>query len=44
LPGAGSTGLGLAIVDAVVGAHAGHIEVDNSAGATSITVSLPAAP
>jgi two-component system OmpR family sensor kinase len=43
-PGAGSTGLGLAIVDAVVGAHGGHIEVDNSPGATSFTVSLPAAP
>jgi two-component system OmpR family sensor kinase len=43
-PGAGSTGLGLAIVDAVVGAHGGHIEVDNTPGATSFTVSLPAAP
>jgi two-component system OmpR family sensor kinase len=43
-PGAGSTGLGLAIVDAVVGAHGGHIEVDNSPGETSFTVSLPAAP
>jgi two-component system, OmpR family, sensor kinase len=43
-PGAGSTGLGLAIVDAVVGAHGGRIEVDTSPGATSFTVSLPAAP
>jgi two-component system, OmpR family, sensor kinase len=43
-PGTGSTGLGLAIVDAVVGAHGGRIEVGNAPGATSFTVSLPAAP
>ena len=43
-PGTGSTGLGLAIVDAVVGAHGGRIEVGNIPGATSFTVSLPAAP
>ncbi|MGV8966036.1 MAG: sensor histidine kinase [Cellulomonas sp.] len=43
-PGAGSTGLGLAIVDAVVTAHSGRIDVDSAPGATSFTVTLPAAP
>lgn len=42
-PGSGSTGLGLAIVDAVVRAHRGRIEVDGTAGATTFTVTLPAA-
>ena len=39
-----STGLGLAIVDAVVTAHGGTIEVDGTAGRTTFTVTLPAAP
>jgi two-component system OmpR family sensor kinase len=42
-PGSGSTGLGLAIVDAVVRAHRGRIEVDGTVGATTFTVTLPAA-
>ncbi len=40
----GSTGLGLAIVEAVVTAHGGSIVVDGTPGATTFTVSLPAAP
>ena len=40
----GSTGLGLAIVEAVVVAHGGSIDVDGTPGATTFTVSLPAAP
>ena len=43
-PGAGSTGLGLAIVDAVLSAHGGTIDVQSAPGATSFTVTLPAAP
>ncbi len=43
-PGSGSTGLGLAIVDAVVRAHGGRVEVDGTPGATTSTVTLPAAP
>jgi len=41
--GTGSTGLGLSIVAAVVAAHGGTVGVDGTPGATSFTVSLPAA-
>ncbi|WP_448631159.1 sensor histidine kinase [Cellulomonas soli] len=41
---AGSTGLGLAIAHAVVSAHGGTLEVDSRPGATTFTVTLPAAP
>ena len=41
--GTGSTGLGLSIVAAVVAAHGGTVGVDGTLGATSFTVSLPAA-
>uniref|UniRef100_UPI0015F03A3B sensor histidine kinase n=1 Tax=Pseudonocardia pini TaxID=2758030 RepID=UPI0015F03A3B len=37
-----STGLGLAIVDAVVGAHAGRVDLRSEPGETVFTVTLPA--
>lgn len=37
-------GLGLAIVKSIVEAHAGSVAVDSTAGRTSFTIRLPAAP
>ena len=42
-PGTASTGLGMAIAQAVVTAHAGTIELDETTIGTSFTVRLPAA-
>jgi len=41
--GQGSTGLGLSIVQAIVAAHHGTISVDSRPGATTFTLTLPAA-
>jgi signal transduction histidine kinase len=38
------TGLGLSIVHRIVEGHGGRIDVETSAGGTTFTVSLPAAP
>ncbi len=38
---AGSTGLGMSIVEAIVQAHAGHVDIDSVPGRTVLTVRLP---